>query len=100
MLYTYYIWTERAARMQKQHRLSTDVGGPQTKAWLSCEKVLVFVLFPLFKIIKTLTCRSTVQMLLSLLDPEGVKRQRGHRLRRRVYQNKASDMALYNYSTV
>lgn len=29
-------------------------------------------------------------MLLALLDPEGAKRRQGHRLRRRVYQNKVS----------
>lgn len=38
----------------------------------------------------TFTCRSTVQMLLSLLDPEGARRRRGRRLRRRIYQNKVS----------
>ena len=27
-------------------------------------------------------------MLMSLMDPEGVKRRKGHRLKRRVYQNK------------
>ena len=32
--------------------------------------------------------RSTVQMLKSLLDPEGVKRRKGHRVTRRVYQNR------------
>lgn len=32
--------------------------------------------------------RSTVQMLMSLMDPERVKRRKGHRLKRRVYQNK------------
>jgi len=29
-------------------------------------------------------------MLLSLLDPEGARRRRGRRLRRRIYQNKVS----------
>ena len=32
--------------------------------------------------------RSTVMMLLKVLDPEGSERRLRHRLRRRVYQNK------------
>jgi len=34
--------------------------------------------------------RNTVQMLMSVLDPDGVKRWKGHRLKRRIYQNKVS----------
>ena len=32
--------------------------------------------------------RSTVQMLMSILDYDGAKQRRKHRLKRRVYQNK------------
>ena len=38
--------------------------------------------------------RSTVQMLLSLMDPEGVRRRRQNRLVRRVYQNKVSSYSV------
>ena len=31
--------------------------------------------------------RATVQMLMSILDPEGVVRRRGRRLKRRTYHN-------------
>ena len=36
------------------------------------------------------TFRETVQMLMSLLDSEGVQRRRQRRLKRRVYQNKVT----------
>ena len=38
--------------------------------------------------IYNLIFRSTVQMLMSILDYVGAKRRRKHRLKRRVYQNK------------
>lgn len=43
--------------------------------------------------------RSTVMMLLRLLDPEGSERRRGHRLRRRVYQNKVHGFLIANTDT-
>ena len=39
-------------------------------------------------LILSINFRETVQMLVSLLDPEGVERRKGRRLKRRVYQNK------------
>ena len=36
--------------------------------------------------------RSTVQMLMSVLDSDGAKRRRCRRLIRRVYQNKVHDL--------
>ena len=36
------------------------------------------------------TNRSTVQMLMSVLDSQGAKRRKNHRLKRRVYQNKVN----------
>ena len=53
-------------------------------------------MIPLLKIIDvqctimhcTCTVRQTVQMLLSITDPEGVARRKGRRLKRRIYQNK------------
>ena len=36
--------------------------------------------------------RSTVQMLLAILDSEGVARRKAHRMKRRVYQNKVENL--------
>ena len=44
--------------------------------------------------------RSTVQMLMSVLDNDGAKRRRCHRLKRRIYQNKVHNLLrpnLYKY---
>lgn len=39
--------------------------------------------------------RSTVMMVMKILNPDGVERRRRNRLKRRVYQNKASIRSLF-----
>ena len=54
----------------------------------SCDYLYYFILFNKHGINCILNFRSTVQMLMSLLDDEGARRRKQHRLVRRVYQNK------------
>lgn len=63
----------------------------ERKAWHGCEKVVpsMTIIVPIsYSFNFNLIFRSTVQMLMSLLDDGGVSRRRGRRLKRRVYQNK------------
>ena len=54
-----------------------------------CIKCLIIITkVMIMQNLSNLLCRSTVQMLLSVMDPDGVKRRRQNRLVRRVYQNK------------
>lgn len=40
--------------------------------------------------------RSTVMMIMKILNPDGVERRRRHRLKRRVYQNKVSTIDIHS----
>ena len=57
-----------------------------TKAWVTSKEVCVFRCD--ISMLVGICFRSTVQMLMSVLDNDGAKRRRCHRFKRRVYQNK------------
>ena len=80
-----YLYLERTRRLQEKHRVQTDVASTKAKVLSSSKKV--FTSMCLYIYIKCHN-RSTVQMMMSVLDSEGAKRRRNHRLKWRVYQNK------------
>ena len=61
---------------------SRNVGYRQMSVKRLLVDVMIYVNYPFY--------RSTVQMLLSILDGEGVKRRQSCRLVRRTYQNKVN----------
>ena len=78
-----------ATRLQRQCRIPTDVGSTKRQAWFTCEKVLYGLRLNRNLVFNNITHnRRTVQMLLSVMDGEGVKRRSARRLKRRVYQNR------------
>jgi len=65
------------------------VDDPETKTSLNSQKVQVAVLK--FCHLPFSSHRSTVQMMMAVLDSQGAKRRRRRQLKRRVYQNKVRE---------
>lgn len=62
--------------MQPQCVLQTDVEDSATKVWPSCQKVIVLLLMGLTTY--SYIHRNTVQMFMSLIDPQGARRKPYH----------------------
>ena len=63
----------RATRLQQQHRVSSNVDDTTTKAWVTSKEVCLMYDVSILVGACVKFNRSTVQMLMSVLDSDGAK---------------------------